>query len=530
MRIVVLRDKQVLRDLTFVEGPVCLGSDARCHVHLPDLRVELEHARFLAGTSGQWVLESASPTAAASVNGRPLAQRCPIFTGDEVAIADFAIKIVAENDTTYGPPGRVSLDELAAIREFPLPRGAEVRRPDEALQLAPEAYLRLARLARELAAGVDIEGLLDRTLTHLLSLAGARLAWVGLRRQPHGPLELMEGRLAGGARAPEPAIMETLEYRCLRRGQGLRLRKLEDGGSALAVPLEGQRGRLGVLYVESKTNVRFRRPDLEALVPAGMHVAAVLEMLLLGNVQQRRASVSTEWTLLREVQARLDPTVVPNWADSQLAVYCRPGLDRGGDVYDFMTMPNGMATMIVGSVATDPLRSAMAVTEVHAAFRVAGLHGDPPRTLLRELNWLMEGGRGGCRLTVAHVVMNPKSGAIEFATAGPIGAVILDSTGGVRDLTTADSPVLGVAKSVELPRSNERIGRGEVLALFTPGWLGMAGGTGELLTTQRMVQGLSDAVGQSPATALSDVQADLAGFLKRGKQPDDITMLLLQRM
>jgi len=529
MRIVVLEDNQPFRDLTFHEGPISIGSDARCDVHLPDLGVDPDHARFVVSATGQWMVEASSPSAGTQVNGRELQQRCPLYNGDEIAIGAFVLKVALGSESTLAPTGKTSLDELARIRDFPLPRGGEVKKSNEPITIDPEGHRAAARFAQEITACPDPQALMDRTLQHLLDTFPVRMAWFGLRRRPRGRLEIMEGRSSDGTSVNDPGLLSTFEYRCLERGQCIRLRRIESGISALAIPLEARRGRLGVFYLESKRQIKLGREQLDLLFATGLLVATRLETILLGSIRRQEAATASVWTTFREVQARLDPTNIPTWPGYRLAVYCKPGLDCGGDVYDFMTMPNGMATLIVGSVTADPIRSAMAVTEVHAAFRVAGLHADPPRTLLRELNWLLHDSRGGCRLSVVQMVMNPKSGALEFSTAGEIGALIIDARGSPRDLTEGQAPALGPQKSIEFPRKSERLAPGETLALFTRGCTTLCDESGGALTRKRFGEALCDGFGLAPANVLEEIQSDLAGFFKQGRQPDDITILLVQR-
>jgi len=531
MRIVVLQDEQPLRDLTFNEGPISIGSDAQSDVHLPDLGIDLEHGRLAASATGQWMLETTSPTATAQINGKSVQDRCPIYNGDEISVGGFVLKVAVGTEAILAPTGKTSLDELARIRDFPLPRGGEVKKGDEPITILPEQHRALARFAQDLAECDDPDSLLDRTLRHLLGTFPARCAWFGLRRQPRGPIEIMEGRNSDGSTGLDPPLLATFEYRCLQRGQCLRLRKLESGVSALAVPLDARRGRLGVLYLESKRQVRFGREQLDLLFATGLPVATRLEGVLLGAMaKKRRVTTVSGWELFREVQTRLDPASLPTWPGYELAVFSRPGSDRGGDVHDFLTMPNGMAALVVGNVTADPIHSAMGVTEVHAAFRVAALHADPPRTLLRELNWLLHDGRGGCRLCVAHVVINPKTGALEIGTAGPIGGLIVDGRGKPRDLAVAGAAVLGTVKSIELPRRSDRLAPGEMLALFTRGIATLRDGSGAPLNRQRFLGALCDSVGLAPASVLDELQSDLAGFFKHGRQPDDITILLVRRL
>ncbi|MCH7812481.1 MAG: SpoIIE family protein phosphatase [Planctomycetes bacterium] len=532
MRIVVLDDNEVIRDQTFSTGPISLGSDARANIHLPNLAVHLEHLRLDTSGTGQWNVESAAPTATATVNGRRLQQRCPVFNGDQIAVGPFVLQVILGDDGAFGPTGKTSLDALARIKEFPLPRGGEVRKADQPITLDPERLHGLAGFAHELVCCQEIEALMDRTLAHLLQVLPIRTAWFGLRRQPHGDLELMEGRNSDGSTGTEPPMLPTFEYRCVERGQCLRLRKAERGGSALVVPLEARRGRLGLLYVQSKRQGAVGHAQLDMLYAIGLHVAARLEAVLMGTLQRRveKAALTTDWTVLREVQSQLDPPNLPTWPGCQLAVFRKPGLERGGDAYDAMTMPNGMAAMMVGTVEADPVPGSVAVTQVHTAFRVAGLHGDPPKTLLRELNWLLAGTGADSRLSVAHVVLNPKNGAFEYCIAGPTGALIMDTSGRHRELAVLQAEPLNARKSSDFKRCSDRLVAGETLALFSCGCLQLTDESRQPVPRERFVEILREGAGLAPTDALEELQHELAGFFKNGRQPDDITVLLLRRV
>ena len=67
------------------------------------------------------------------------------------------------------------------------------------------------------------------------------------------------------------------------------------------------------------------------------------------------------------------------------------------------------------------------------------------------------------------------------------------------------------------------------MALFTCGCTTLCDESGAALTRERFVEALCDGFGLAPANILDEIQTDLAGFFKHGRQPDDITILLVQR-
>ncbi|HUU82238.1 MAG TPA: SpoIIE family protein phosphatase [Phycisphaerae bacterium] len=532
MRIVVSEQDEVLKDLNLDAAPISIGSDAAHGVHLPDLRIALEHARLIHSPTGQWMIEAVAPGEPTTVNGRDIDQRCPIHNGDEIGIHGYLLRVAVEGEFDLGKTGKTSLDELARIRDFPLPKYGEARSYENPLTIGLENQLRLARFAQEIAGAADIEALMDATLPFLIESLSARMAWFGVRRHPRGGIEWMEGRSADGGPGPDPPLLPTLEYRCLDRAQAIRLRRLPDRASAVAVPLGARRGRLGMLYAESKLKAdRFHAPDLEWLVALSVHVAARLEALLLAEhapAGTPPASLEARG-LLRDIQIRLFPDSQPSWPGYRLAVHHKAGSQRGGDVYDYLTMPNGMAAILVANASGDLLNTLVSVADVRAACRVAGLHGDPPRTLLREIDWLLQGSRGACTLSAVHVVMNPKSGKFEYATAGDIGAVVIGTAGSPRVLTNPNIPRLGLTKSMEFAVTSDRLNPGETLALFTPGCGTACDGSGEALGGKRMVKALRQSAGLPPADQLDELQAELAAYFRDGCQPDDISVLLVRR-
>ncbi|MFQ5491779.1 MAG: SpoIIE family protein phosphatase [Phycisphaerae bacterium] len=568
MRVVLLDNDQVLKDLKLDAESISIGSDAAGQVHLPDLAIALEHARLLRNPTGQWMVEAVQIDRPMQVNGRDVDQRCPVYNGDELAIDRFRLKLAIDPGTDLGIAGRSSLDELAEIKNYPLPPGSEVRRPQDLLAIPAEQFQRLARYAEEIAGCGRVADLADLTLTTVLESLTGQFAWSGLRPQPAGPLETVEGRTERGATARPPQAVESLQYRCLERSQAILIarKKSQAQQSALAVPLVGARGRFGLLYVEAKPEEhRYTMHHLDILLGIAAFTGHKLESLLLAGATldglhtesipsppaqggQHHAGagvqpVDTPPTIapppgpapagsldpLRAIQIRLNAKKAPTWPGYQLGIHWRPGKERGGDLYDAMTLPNGMGSLLMAHVRSDLPGTQVALAQARAAFRVAGLHGDPPRTLLRELDWLAGNIEGNCVLSVAHTVFNPKTGAMEFGAAGGVEAVIVDTKGQVRALADGDGEPLGLSESAEVPRCTERLAKGELLAVLSPGYRTLCESSGTPLSRAQWVEVLRSGVGEAPSGLLEDLHQDLAAFFRDGRQPDDITVLLLRR-
>ena len=170
-------------------------------------------------------------------------------------------------------------------------------------------------------------------------------------------------------------------------------------------------------------------------------VASEREAMLGDMVTQRNRLAADGRSLVREVQARLDPTSVPDWPGLHMSAFVKPGTESAGDIHDVTRLPNGLASFMIATVKAPPIRTAIALAEVRSGFRVAAMHADPPHVLLQELNYLLCGTSNPCALSIANFVLNPKTGATEFATAGEVGALSVDARRNARAVADAGRPV-----------------------------------------------------------------------------------------
>lgn len=426
----------------------------------------------------------------------------------------------------------IDVNDLAKIRDYPLPGGSEVRKPDAEVNPPDERRTALAEFAQRLAACANLAELIEATVDLLLPELSARMVWMGIRRESSGPLALVEARCDDGRGTRDLPQRDTFVYRCLIRHQAIRVPRCgeDDAQSVLALPILGRDGALGLIYVDSFRRKRIlSEADLDFVTILSRRIAPRLETLISEESRQKQQLTADSLALLREVQSKLDLRTVPQWPELQVAVYRRPGLSRSGDIHDIMRLPNGLAALLIGHVDAEPVRAALGLVEVRSAFRIAGLHADPPHIQLKSLNWLFANNADPCQLNAAIVVINPKTGAAELCTAGRIGVLVIDSQGEVRRIDNADAPAVGSTRAFEYAPASRRLRAGETLVLFTDGCTTARNHAGETLGEKGFVEALSDGFGQPASAALDELLADLAPYFKDGRPPDDITLLLVHR-
>ncbi|HUU97678.1 MAG TPA: SpoIIE family protein phosphatase [Phycisphaerae bacterium] len=537
MRILLKEGESVLADLSFGDEEITIGSQPGCTIHLPDLRISSRNAVIAPAEGGGWHIENLDPDNEVLLNGHGLMERVTLKNDDEVVLHEYLLKIYLESDLgrhVVEEP-QLTTEQLARIREFPLPAGSVVKRHFDPASLGRQQLDRVSRVTLDIAGCRDIHQLVEVSLDLLLDVFNARVAWIGIRRQPEGELEIQGGRLSSGQPADSNPVIELLQYRCIERTQHICIRKVRDQemiGSAMAVPLVATGGALGMIYVDRRRRTkRFQIPDLDLISVIASHVAAKLFALLQQRIQRTAAVSSTEASVVHLIQAQLDPKTSPSFDNLQLAAYSRSGQENPGDVYDVMQHPDaGITASMLGHVNATGASLALSMARLHSTFRVGFLHNDPPHALARALNWLMYDEQDPSTVDAVFLLVDPPSGKIKFSRAGKIGAFVVNASGEPRALPGTDAPAIGQIRNFEYVSHRGRLAPGETLAIYTRGAASCTNVEGERFGEHRFIEMLCDGFCQPPATTIQDLSYELTTFFADGKHPDDITIVLLHHV
>lgn len=518
-----------IRRMEFRNQTVSLGSHSDNLVQLPDLAVAPHHADLLVNSDGQWAYHPKTRDDPAKINDAPINGEVEIKDGDVLELSYFSLKFTMDLEVVNDEPKVRRPGDLAKIKQYPLPQRSLTRRADVKVNLAPARQAGLGRLSRQLRDCTTLADLLEQTAQALLPLLEARMVWIGVRTQAKGPLEYMYGYSEEGGRSGEPPMAETFIYRCLERDQFICIPKVDENTqSILAVPIPGDPMPLGLIYADTRRFVRmFDEADLDMMTAVTHLVAAHLDAILHGDREQRAKLADEGLAVLRVVQAQMQSFDVPRWRQLDLATHFLPGHKRAGDVFDLLKLPNGLAAVLIAHVKADPTQAALVMTQLRSAFRVAGLHADRPHIQLRAWNWLLSSETTPCEVHVASFVANPKSGVAEYCTAGNIGGVILTPDGKPRILADPDSPPIGKGQNTEYAPHSERLLGDETVAFYTGGCMVACNEDGEPLGERQFVKVLRDNCGQSAASMMDDVLADLDRYLKVERTPHDISLVLM---
>lgn len=535
MRVVVLLNGAMVADVICGKEAVHIGGREDCRIHLRGAGLPAQLAVAYPEITGAWILKQLDDGGKITINGTELNQTARLESGDEIRIGDFLLRVYPEFDDA--PAARVKIGtsqaQLEAFARTKLPPGTSLKKLDEDLTIQPGQLLSIGRSSVGVSGAATVEQLMDAALRLLLETFAAQRAWIGIRRATIGRMEFVEGRMLTGQLIDLPEVGETLQPRVLDRAQFALVPRVSgtERYSAMAGPLIGPAGSLGMLYVDSgEGGRRFELPDLDFFIVQAYLIAHQLDAIFRGMAQSRAAILEGEVSVAHAIQSRLTPRKLPQWKELYCGAFREPGRERAGDIYDVVRLANNLAALLLAQTDVAGALPSMLMTQAQTAFRVAVMHQDTPAVFLRTLNWMLHEGQGDHPVDCFVAAIDPPTGQMRYSVAGRVGACIIDRRGESRRLGATDAlPALGVAKSTVYPLLPEQLESRETLAVYSRGISTASNRDGQSFGEERFVNLLCDGFGQPSAALMEDVVADLRSFTAEGSQPDDISLILIHR-
>src|SRR5919201_4957565 len=312
----------------------------------------------------------------------------------------------------------------------------EVKRArDEALE-ASRRLRALYEISRSFTEGLSLEETLDavaRTIVEALRADGAALRMPHERGDELVPVavHVREERLAEPIRAilslPQP--LSPLRPSVFRSGTPLALDPetaaalggghqplvpfLEKGATAAVIPLATQEEILGTLTLISLDADRPIAGDtLETAISIAGQAALALDNARL--YQQRKEFTET---MQRSLLPRTNPEVPGLEVGAVYASSAR--VEVGGDVYDFLELPDGRLAVVLGDVTGHGIDAAADMAMAKFVFRSLAREHPEPSAFLAAANEVVLGEIAAAKfITLLYLTMDPRTGELACASAG----------------------------------------------------------------------------------------------------------------
>jgi serine phosphatase RsbU (regulator of sigma subunit) len=103
---------------------------------------------------------------------------------------------------------------------------------------------------------------------------------------------------------------------------------------------------------------------------------------------EERERLMRELEIARNIQQEFLPKVTPNIENYQVAAFCQPAWEVGGDYFDFVPLGNRQLGIVIGDVSNKGVSAAFYMTLVKGFLRALAIHRKKPAEILSETNTL----------------------------------------------------------------------------------------------------------------------------------------------
>jgi serine phosphatase RsbU (regulator of sigma subunit) len=322
------------------------------------------------------------------------------------------------------------------------------------------------------------------------------------------------------ARSHEPLVLDVATARRLGGAHALLIPFLEKGSTAALLPIATATELLAQLTILCLDPARPIRP--ETLTTAG--TIAQQAALAIDNArlyqQQKQFAETMQQSLLPRERPAVRGLEVGTVYESAAQV------DVGGDVFDFMELPDGRLAVVLGDVTGHGIDATADMAMAKFVFRSLAREHSEPSDFLAHANEVVVGEIAvGKFITMAYLTVDP-GGEVVCASAGhPVPRLVHP------DGTVAGLECGGLALGIDSAQAYEQVSAalppGAAVVLYTDGVIESRRGR-ELFGQARMDEVLA-ANAAKPAQVLADELLAACRTYAGGDLPDDCAIVVIRR-
>ena len=230
------------------------------------------------------------------------------------------------------------------------------------------------------------------------------------------------------------------------------------------------------------------------------------------------------------IQRSLLPQELPGLPWLEVAAFYEPCQEVGGDYYDFIPQPAGGLGVVCADVSGKGVGAAMVMVMFRSLLRLAAGRGLPPEEVLRVTNKLVTRDMlRGMFVTALYLTVEP--GKLAVANAGHLPPLVVRAGSRrareVKATGLAVGLVAGERFATAVRPVAVRLGKGDLVCLYTDGVVEARSPDGEEFGTARLAEALCRG-GGSAQEALDALVAALRDFTAGAPQHDDTTIVVLK--
>lgn len=244
-----------------------------------------------------------------------------------------------------------------------------------------------------------------------------------------------------------------------------------------------------------------------------------------------RAELERDLEAARLTQQTIIPQRPPAAAGWDFASHYQPVIQVGGDIYDWLRLPDGRLFFWIADATGHGASAALLTALAKLLFGHAAAGENSPAEILRRVNAEFHASfRGRLLLTAMGVAVDLKTGEMSIAGAGHPPLLVLRGRDGLAAVRS-QCPPLGLLPEIEAAEEKVTLAPGDGFLLFTDGYYDMVEPEGERMDFagfERIVQETQQGDGGA-SVFLTRLTSRLESFSGRDAFTDDLAAIAVFR-
>lgn len=271
--------------------------------------------------------------------------------------------------------------------------------------------------------------------------------------------------------------------------------------------------------------------EFEDLADSFNHMAADLKQNIedLRRTTAEKERYAREMEIAREIQNTFLPESVPDIPGFAICATTIPAMEIGGDLYDFIRIPDSRWGFVIGDVSGKGVSAALYMALCRTQIHTCGGELVSPSDAIRKANRLIfDEGRSSMFITVFYAVLDPAKMTLSWVNAGHNPPLLLRGKDPEVRMLEGRGIALGVIDDVNIPERTAPVEHGDLILLYTDGVTEAFNTADEYYGEERMIAVMSRNR-HRPAEEIKDVLLeDIRQFTGTAPQSDDITFILIK--
>ncbi|MGE0129852.1 MAG: PP2C family protein-serine/threonine phosphatase [Blastocatellales bacterium] len=246
-----------------------------------------------------------------------------------------------------------------------------------------------------------------------------------------------------------------------------------------------------------------------------------------------RDRLQAEFGVARRAQQHMLPDAPPPVPGMEISAVCIPSRDVGGDLYDFLALPDGKLGVVVADVSGKGVPASLYMTLTKGLLDSVTEHKTDPGEILREVNrHLYDVCRRKTFVTMFLGVIDPGRKTLSYARAGHNPTVIHRSSESKTWMLKSPGMGLGLNSGKIFDQSLKvetvQLKQGDILFFYSDGITEAMNAKRDEYGEERLMMMAERTNGLNAEQSRDAVMADVAEFLGQVQPQDDQTLVVLQ--